>query len=80
MRVNIIFDLDDDKVFGDIPEAERTDEMRDYVRSGLEDFYGADDDNELTEALLKSAGGEIDTYLNQVRDEGTGMPMLEGGA
>jgi hypothetical protein len=80
MRVNIIFDLDDDKVFGDIPEAERTDEMRDYVRSGLEDFYGADDDNEVIDSLLKSAGGEIDTYLNQVRDEGTGISMLEGGA
>jgi hypothetical protein len=79
MRVNIIFDLDDDKVFGDIPEAERTDEMRDYVRSGLEDFYGADDDNEVIDSLLKSAGGEIDTYLNQVRDEGTGISMLEGG-
>ena len=79
MRVNIIFDLDDDKVCGDIPEAERTDEMRDYVRSGLEDFYGADDDNEVIDSLLKSAGGEIDTYLNQVRDEGTGISMLEGG-
>jgi hypothetical protein len=80
MKVIIEFELDDDKVFGDIPKAERTDEMRDYVRSGLEDFYGADDDNDVIDSLLKSAGGEIDTYLNQVRDEGREISMLEGGA
>jgi hypothetical protein len=75
MKLNLNIEVDDDKVFGNIPEAERTDEMRDYVRSGLEDFYGTDDDNAVTEALLGSACGEIDTYLNQVRGEGREIPM-----
>jgi len=70
MKVNLNIEIDDDRVFGNIPESERSDEMRDYVRSGLEDFYGADDDNEVVDALLISAGDEIVTYLNQVRESG----------
>lgn len=67
MKLKLESELDDDKVFGNVPEAERTDEMREYVRSSLEDFYGVDEDNNVTDALLMRAGGEIDTYLEQVR-------------
>ena len=80
MRVNIILELDDEDVFKNFPEVERTDDLRECVRCRLEDFYGTDNDNPVTEQLLMSAGGEIDTYLNQVRDEGREIPMLEGGA
>jgi hypothetical protein len=86
MILNITFELDDEQVFKRIPEAERTDDLRESVRCRLEDFYGTDDNNSVTEQLLMSAGGEIDSYLEEMReeavnsDEGTGMPMLEGGA
>ena len=68
MKLKLESKLDNDKVFGNVPEAERTDEMREHVSSALEEYDEGTDDDDVIDSLLKSAGGQIDAYLKTVRD------------